>query len=78
MQELDLSKNTLTTLENLTFTPLQTLVDLRLSHNKINAIEASAFEGLSRLRVLYLGTNHILNRAKVCPFFAPLIQCIYL
>ena len=34
---------------------------LRLSHNKINAIEAAAFAGLSRLRVLYLDHNLIAN-----------------
>ena len=35
--------------------------NLRLSHNKINAIEAAAFAGLSRLRVLYLDHNLIAN-----------------
>jgi Leucine-rich repeat (LRR) protein len=57
LQNLDLSKNILTSLRTNTFHGLHSLIELHLTSNKISSIENGAFDGLNRLRVLHLEQN---------------------
>ena len=57
LQNLDLSKNILTSLQLKTFSGLRALIELHLTSNKLSNIENGAFGGLNRLRVLHLENN---------------------
>ncbi|GFS44576.1 leucine-rich repeat neuronal protein 3 [Nephila pilipes] len=64
IEELDLSLNQMTKIDNFTFTPFKSLVLLRLSHNYLSDIAPGLLDGLSNLRVLEMGHNAIQRLEK--------------
>ena len=59
LQELDLSSNYLSTLNDRVFGSLQTLIYLNLSFNNLEILEDQCFMGLDELRKLDLGFNRL-------------------
>jgi Leucine-rich repeat (LRR) protein len=57
LEKIDLSSNSLRTIENATFIHADQLATLNLTNNEIDFLAESAFEGLAQLENLYLNDN---------------------
>ncbi|XP_029313243.1 toll-like receptor 22 [Cottoperca gobio] len=78
LEELDLSKNNIRTLECCHFTNLTKLKHLSLQHNSISALPECVFKDLIRLQVLKLQSNSITKLESAFKKYLPNLKQLHL